>query len=283
MSDATIQLLLDKKIPIVTTFAPLVMQSVPEVARQYNIPEWKIAERQKAVADPSRYQGLINAAKAGVVIGFGTDAGSPVVGHDVIAPEMAFMVKLGVKRDNYDAIRSATAVAAQINKLDKKIGTLEPGKAGRRDRRRRQPAGEYRRHRPRADDLCRRQAPVLAQATGETLMQSTPLLKALAGRIVEEDVSIRTKMLETAAGMQDVIALGRGDPDFHTPPHIVEAAKRALDQNQHHYTHPAGLPVLREAIAGVAGRATSACATTPTRSSSPPACRSRSCSACWGW
>jgi imidazolonepropionase-like amidohydrolase len=51
-----------------------------------------------------------------------------VVGHDVIAPEMAFMVKLGVKRDNYDAIRSATAVAAQINKLDKKIGTLEPGK-----------------------------------------------------------------------------------------------------------------------------------------------------------
>ena len=81
-------------------------------------------------------------------------------------------------------------------------------------------------------------------------MSSTPLLYALAGRIVEEDVSIRTKMLETAAGMQDVIALGRGDPDFHTPPHIVEAAKRALDQNQHHYTHPAGLPVLREAIAG---------------------------------
>jgi aminotransferase len=81
-------------------------------------------------------------------------------------------------------------------------------------------------------------------------MSNTPLLKALAGRIVEEDVSIRTKMLETAAGMQDVIALGRGDPDFHTPPHIVEAAKRALDQNQHHYTHPAGLPVLREAIAG---------------------------------
>ncbi len=128
MSDATIQLLLAKKIPIVTTFAPLVMQSVPEVARQYNIPEWKIAERQKAVADPSRYQGLVNAAKAGVVIGFGTDAGSPVVGHDVIAPEMAFMVKLGVKRDNYDAIRSATAVAAQINKLDKQIGTLEQGK-----------------------------------------------------------------------------------------------------------------------------------------------------------
>jgi aminotransferase len=56
-------------------------------------------------------------------------------------------------------------------------------------------------------------------------------------------------MLEMAAGMSDVIALGRGDPDFHTPPHIMEAAKKAIDQNQHHYTHPAGLPVLREAIA----------------------------------
>ncbi len=46
----------------------------------------------------------------------------------MIAPELAFMVKLGVKRDNYDAIRSATAWRRSINKLDKKIGTLEPGK-----------------------------------------------------------------------------------------------------------------------------------------------------------
>ena len=128
MTDETIQLLLEKQIPIVTTFAPLVMQSSPEVARKYNIPEWKIAERQKAVADPSRYQGLVNAAEAGVPIAFGTDAGSPVVGHDVVAPEMKFMVKLGVKRDNYDAIRSATSVAAKINKLDDKLGTLEAGK-----------------------------------------------------------------------------------------------------------------------------------------------------------
>ena len=128
MKDSTIQLLLDKKIPIVTTFAPLVMQANAEVARRFNIPEWKIAERQKAVGDPSRYQGLINAAKMGVTIGFGTDAGSPVVGHNVIEPEMAFMIKLGVKQNNYDAIRSATSVAAQINKLDKTIGTLEAGK-----------------------------------------------------------------------------------------------------------------------------------------------------------
>jgi aminotransferase len=71
----------------------------------------------------------------------------------------------------------------------------------------------------------------------------------LAPRIVEEDGSYRTKMLGIAAGMKDVIALGRGDPDFHTPRHIVEAAKAALDANAHHYTGPTGLPELRQAIA----------------------------------
>jgi aspartate/methionine/tyrosine aminotransferase len=71
----------------------------------------------------------------------------------------------------------------------------------------------------------------------------------LAPRIVEEDGSFRTRMLGIAAGMKDVIALGRGDPDFHTPKHIVDAAKAALDANAHHYTGPTGLPELRHAIA----------------------------------
>lgn len=127
MSEETIALLVEKKIPIVTTFAPLVMQSQPEVARRFNIPEWKIAERQRAVADPKRWAGLVAAAKAGVTIGFGTDAGSPCVGHDVIAPELKFMVHVGVMPDNYAAIRSATSTAASINKLGD-LGTLQTGK-----------------------------------------------------------------------------------------------------------------------------------------------------------
>jgi imidazolonepropionase-like amidohydrolase len=128
MSDETIAILLEKKIPIVTTFAPVVMQSQPEIARKYNVPEWKIAERQKAVADRGRTAGTVKAAKAGVVIGFGTDAGSPVVGHDVVAPEMAYMVEIGVVPDNYAAIRSATSVAAGINRVADRLGTLEAGK-----------------------------------------------------------------------------------------------------------------------------------------------------------
>jgi len=129
MSDETIQLLLDKDIPIVTTFAPLVMQAQAEVARQHDIPEWKIAERQAAVKSRERFDGLVKAARAGVTIAFGTDAGSPVVGHDVVAPELKFMVELGVKRDNYDALRSATITAAGVNKLEGHLGSLEAGKA----------------------------------------------------------------------------------------------------------------------------------------------------------
>lgn len=128
MSDETIQVLLDKKIPIVTTFSALVMQARPEIARAFGIPEWKIAERQKAVGDKTRFDGLVRASKAGVPIVFGTDAGSPAVEHDSIAPELDFMVEVGVCPDRLDALRAITIRAAQLSKLDKKIGSLEAGK-----------------------------------------------------------------------------------------------------------------------------------------------------------
>ena len=63
-----------------------------------------------------------------------------------------------------------------------------------------------------------------------------------------DDESFRSELLGIASKMDDVIPLGRGDPDFHTPKHIVEAAKKALDENKHHYTPPSGLPELRNAI-----------------------------------
>ena len=53
-----------------------------------------------------------------------------------------------------------------------------------------------------------------------------------------DDESFRSELLGIASKMDDVIPLGRGDPDFHTPKHIVDAAKKALDENMHHYTPP---------------------------------------------
>jgi aspartate/methionine/tyrosine aminotransferase len=52
-----------------------------------------------------------------------------------------------------------------------------------------------------------------------------------------------------AATTPGAIRLEVGQPDFRTPPHIVAAAKRALDEGWHGYTPTAGLPSLRERLA----------------------------------
>lgn len=49
---------------------------------------------------------------------------------------------------------------------------------------------------------------------------------------------------------KDIINLGIGQPDFKTPPHIVEAAIQALRDGEHGYTPANGILPLREAVAG---------------------------------
>jgi aspartate aminotransferase len=46
----------------------------------------------------------------------------------------------------------------------------------------------------------------------------------------------------------DVIDLSLGEPDFDTPQHIKQAAKKAIDDNWSHYPPVAGYPDLREAV-----------------------------------
>ncbi|MDP6313939.1 MAG: pyridoxal phosphate-dependent aminotransferase [Arenicellales bacterium] len=48
---------------------------------------------------------------------------------------------------------------------------------------------------------------------------------------------------------RDIINLGIGQPDFKTPPHVVEAAIRALRNGHHGYTPSPGVLPLREAVA----------------------------------
>ncbi|MDE0007175.1 MAG: pyridoxal phosphate-dependent aminotransferase [Gammaproteobacteria bacterium] len=48
---------------------------------------------------------------------------------------------------------------------------------------------------------------------------------------------------------RDIINLGIGQPDFPTPPHIVEAARKALADGHHGYTPANGILALREAVA----------------------------------
>jgi aspartate aminotransferase len=48
---------------------------------------------------------------------------------------------------------------------------------------------------------------------------------------------------------KDILGFNLGEPDFDTPPHIIAAAKKALDTGKTHYAPSAGVPELREAIA----------------------------------
>ena len=57
------------------------------------------------------------------------------------------------------------------------------------------------------------------------------------------------QLIGEARGYDDAIVMGRGDPDFDTPPHIVAAAKHAMIHHHDDYTPPEGLPALRQAIA----------------------------------
>lgn len=66
-------------------------------------------------------------------------------------------------------------------------------------------------------------------------------------------VDARAKALKAAG--RPVIGFGAGEPDFPTPPEIVEAAVAAArDPRNHRYTPVAGLPELREAIAAKTAR-----------------------------
>ena len=59
---------------------------------------------------------------------------------------------------------------------------------------------------------------------------------------------------DKAAQYPDAIHLGIGEPDFPTPPEIIEAAERALRDGYTHYTPNAGLPEAREAAADYLAR-----------------------------
>lgn len=59
----------------------------------------------------------------------------------------------------------------------------------------------------------------------------------------------KARRLEAAG--RSIIHLEIGDPDFSTPPNIVDAAKRALDAGEHHYTSSWGIPEFRNEIRNV--------------------------------
>jgi len=66
------------------------------------------------------------------------------------------------------------------------------------------------------------------------------------------EVLVRARALEAQG--RSIVHLEIGEPDFPTPAHIIDAAKRALDEGWTHYGPTQGYPELREAVAGYVSR-----------------------------
>lgn len=68
--------------------------------------------------------------------------------------------------------------------------------------------------------------------------------------VPSQTVEVTTRAALLKAQGVDVVSFAPGEPDFETPEHIREAAKRALDAGATKYTPVAGTPALRQAVAG---------------------------------
>lgn len=78
---------------------------------------------------------------------------------------------------------------------------------------------------------------------------NTSQLSNLVNSMAESETLKMARMArELKAQGFDVISLSLGEPDFDTPVHIKDAAKKALDDGYTHYTPVAGLPELTDAI-----------------------------------
>ena len=74
-------------------------------------------------------------------------------------------------------------------------------------------------------------------------------LSSLLSRFNEPETLKMAKLgSELRAKGIDITDLSLGEPDFDTPEHIKEAAKKAIDDNYSHYTPVAGFLDLREAV-----------------------------------
>ncbi len=72
----------------------------------------------------------------------------------------------------------------------------------------------------------------------------------VAGIAESATLAVDAKARAKKSAGEDVIGFGAGEPDFPTPPEIVEAAAAACRNPRfHHYTATAGLPELRAAVA----------------------------------
>lgn len=75
------------------------------------------------------------------------------------------------------------------------------------------------------------------------------LTKRFNKQVYQIAVSLIRQFDEKVSGIEDILKLTLGEPDFNTPDHVKTAGKDAIEQNFSHYTGMSGLADVREAAA----------------------------------
>ena len=74
------------------------------------------------------------------------------------------------------------------------------------------------------------------------------LAKNLERLGTESAFTVLAEAKKLEAQGHSMIHMGLGQPDFKTPKHIVEAAKKALDDGHHGYVMSNGIPECRQSV-----------------------------------
>jgi imidazolonepropionase-like amidohydrolase len=112
LDDASVKMLLEKKLPLTSTLFDLSIEDAQEM-RRWNNSRWRMMEKS-----------FKKAAAAGVVQPFGSGAGP--FPHGTQVDQFAYLVKWG--KTPVQALQSAMTVAAQLIGWQDRVGTIEKGK-----------------------------------------------------------------------------------------------------------------------------------------------------------
>ncbi|MEM7433723.1 MAG: pyridoxal phosphate-dependent aminotransferase [Myxococcota bacterium] len=80
------------------------------------------------------------------------------------------------------------------------------------------------------------------------MTESIPVAERLSAVKPSATVAVAQRARELKAQGIDVLSFSVGEPDFDTPAHIIEAAKKSIDEGATRYTAARGIVELRDAI-----------------------------------
>jgi imidazolonepropionase-like amidohydrolase len=124
IEDDVLERMAADEIWIVPTLSPANLQV--ERGAQIGMPAFEIERRRQQIR--TKAENTVRAARAGVPLAMGTDAGSPAVPNHEVVREIELMVELGICETPMEAIVISTHNGAKLLGVDDQIGTLEPGK-----------------------------------------------------------------------------------------------------------------------------------------------------------